>query len=98
MNEIYVDRAGMELRLNTLVERVDAVDAALRKMPAMPDGGIASSMISFIAGAGAEAAGLGANTARLLGAVASDVVDDLTATDTRIAEELREMEKGLDAS
>lgn len=98
MSEIYVDRPGMELRLNTVLERVDAVDAAVGKMPAAPDGGIASSLIAFIGGAGAEATVLAADTARLLSAVALDVVEDLSATDSRIAEELREMEKDLEAS
>lgn len=98
MSEIYLDRTGMELRLNTVVDRIDEVDAALGKMPAVPDGGIASSMMAFIASAGAEAAGLAANTARLLSAVAMDVLEDMSATDTRIAQELREMEKDLEAS
>ncbi|GAA1318468.1 hypothetical protein ACFSWE_07315 [Leucobacter albus] len=97
MTEIYVDRDGMERRLGTVLERVDAADRALGKMPAAPDGGIATSLIAFIAGAGAEAAVISADLARLLSAVTIDVVDDMAATDSQIAAELRDMEQDLES-
>ena len=95
---ISLDRDGMERRLVDVVTRVDAADSAIGKLPPNPDAGIASAFVSFITSAGAEAAGLAADLPRVLCGVAQEVIEDLANTDHEIAEQLREVEKELDAS
>lgn len=96
MTHIYLDRESMERRLADVTERVDAADAVIGRMADTPDAGIAASLVAFIASAGAEAAGLAADTARALSAIATDVIEDMSNTDSMIAEQLREVEQGLD--
>ncbi|WP_449283328.1 hypothetical protein [Leucobacter sp.] len=96
MTHIYLDRESMERRLADVIERVDAADTAIGGMPDTPDAGIATSLVAFIASAGAEASGLAADTARALSAIAIDVIDDMSNTDSMIAEQLREVERELD--
>lgn len=95
MTEIYLDRYNMERRLGEVLERVDALDSAVGKLPDAPDGGIATSFITFIASAGAEASGLAADTARALSAIAIDVIEDLSNTDAEIAAQLKQLEVEL---
>lgn len=96
MNDILVDRVGMENRLKQLTERMDEADSVRERLPDAPDAGIATSLIAFIASAGAEAGGLAVDTARLLNAVTLEVMDDLDATDSQVAEELRDLEQEIE--
>lgn len=96
MTDIYVDREGLEIRLQEVVARIDESDASLADLPPTPDGGIASSLIALIASAGAEAAGVANDATRALAAITTDVLNDLTLTNEEMAEEIRDIEEELD--
>lgn len=95
MTEISLDRDGAELILKKLEETASAIDGPLQALPAMPDGGLASSLIALITRTGAEAAGVVASSYHAFHAVATDVLDDMSLTEQDIAEELREFEAGF---
>lgn len=95
MTEISLDRDGAELILDKLEEAADAIDSPLQSLPAMPDGGIASSLIALITRTGAEATGVVAASYHSFHAVAVDVLDDMGLTEQDIAKELRDFEAGF---
>ncbi|MFV0427034.1 MAG: hypothetical protein ACK5KU_08365 [Beutenbergiaceae bacterium] len=95
MTGIYLDREGMEYRLEKLLAVVDSADEAIGELPDAPDGGIATSTIAFMVSVAAEAAGLFADTTRALGVISLDVVADISNTDAAVAEEFRRMEEEL---
>lgn len=96
MNDIIVDRVGMGILVDRLTEFIDEADTLRRGMPEAPDGGTATSLIAFIASAGAEAGGLAVDTTHLLSAVTLDAMDDMNATDEQVAAELRELEQEVE--
>jgi hypothetical protein len=96
VTEIYVDRDNMSARIAELIARVDETEKALGDRPAMPDGGIASAMIGFIAQSGIEAVGLSDDLMRALGAVAEDVLADITLTDAEMGDQLGEFRDELE--
>lgn len=96
MNDIIVDREGMANLLVRLTERMDEADTVRAGLPEAPDAGIATSLIAFVASAGAEAGGLAVDTSRLLSAVTLEVMDDLNATDSEVAEEFRDLEQEIE--
>jgi len=93
---IYMDRDNMERRMGDVVDRVDDLDAALTDMPAAVDGGAASALLGFIAAAGAEAANEYAGAVRLIGAITVDVMQNMSDTETEIADELSRLESELE--
>lgn len=93
---IYIDRDNMQDRLAEVVERVDALDAALADRPPAADGGAASALIGLIAAAGVEAANEYAGGVRLLGAITVDVLSDAFAAEQQRTDELARLEERLD--
>lgn len=92
---IYVDRENMTRRMGLVVDEVDRVDDSLASLPGAADGGAASALIGFIAGAAAEAANEYAGAVRLVGAVTDSVLDDVRATKEQIQSEISQLEEGL---
>jgi hypothetical protein len=92
---IYVDRENMTRRVGLVIDEVDRVDDALASLPGAADGGAASALIGFIAGAAAEAANEYAGAVRLVGAVTDSVLDDVRATEEQIQSEIAQLEEGL---
>ncbi|KQM40444.1 MULTISPECIES: hypothetical protein [Microbacterium] len=92
---IYVDRDNMVRRMGLVVDEVDRLDAALASLPPAADGGAASALIGFIAGAAAEAANEYAGAVRLVGAVTESVLDDVQATEDQMQSEISRLEEGL---
>jgi len=96
MTEMHLDRFSMERRLTELAEKADDLNAVLDAMPGVPDGGEASALITFIATAGAEAAGVVADTHHALIAVTKDVLADLHLTEDQILEHIRDLETEIE--
>lgn len=95
MTEISLDRDGAEHILDKLEDSATAIDGPLQELPAMPDGGIASTLIALITRTGVEAAGVVAASYHSFHAVAIDVLDDMSLTEQDIAKELRDFEAGF---
>lgn len=96
VTEISVDRVMMDLLLDRLIEKTDALDSSLSRLPAAPDGGIASALITFLTTASTEASGLVADGNRALDAVARDVLDNFAINDASGADELQEFTDELE--
>lgn len=95
MTEISLDREGAEHILSKLEEAASGLDSPLQSIPAMPDGGMASSLIALITRTGVEAAGVVAASYHSFHTVAIDVLDDMSLTEQDIATELRDFEAGF---
>lgn len=95
MTEISLDRDGAEHVLKKLEDTATAIDGPIQALPAMPDGGLASSLIALITRTGAEAAGVVAASYHSFHAVATDVLDDMSLTEQDIAKELSDFEAGF---
>ncbi|WP_150951558.1 hypothetical protein [Microbacterium testaceum] len=93
---IYVDRDNMTRRMGLIVDELDGIDEALASVPAAADGGAASALIGFIAGAAAEAANEYSGAVRLVGAVTDSVLDDVQATEEQVLSEISHLEEGLE--
>lgn len=97
MNDpIYVDRDNMTRRVGLVVYEIERLDGALTSIPTAADGGAASALIGFIAGAAAEAANEYSGAVRLVGAVTDSVLDDIAATEEQVLSEISHLEEGLD--
>ena len=92
---IFVDRVNMTRRMGLVVDELDRVDEALASIPGAADGGAASALIGFIAGAAAEAANEYAGAVRLVAAVTDSVLDDVEATEQQTEDEISRLEEGL---
>ncbi|WP_136587781.1 hypothetical protein [Microbacterium hydrothermale] len=92
---IFVDRVNMTRRMGLVVDELDSVDEALASIPGAADGGAASALIGFIAGAAAEAANEYAGAVRLVAAVTDSVLDDVEATEQQTEDEISRLEEGL---
>jgi len=93
---IYIDRDNMTRRMGLVVDEVDRLDAALASLPPASNGGAASALIGFIAGAAAEAANEYAGAVRLVGAVTESVLDDVQATEDHMQSDISRLEEGLE--
>lgn len=93
---IYVDRENMIRRMDSVVAEVDGLDDALGTIPPATDGGAASALIGFIAGAAAEAANEYSGAVRLIGAVTVSVLDDVQAAEEQMVSEISSLEESLD--
>ncbi|MEZ3156528.1 hypothetical protein AB1K56_06295 [Microbacterium sp. BWR-S6Y] len=92
---IFVDRVNMTRRMGLVVDELDRVDDALASIPGAADGGAASALIGFIAGAAGEAANEYAGAVRLVAAVTDSVLDDVEATEQQTEDEISRLEEGL---
>lgn len=92
---IFVDRVNMTRRMGLVVDELDRVDEALASIPGAADGGAASALIGFIAGAAGEAANEYAAAVRLVAAVTDSVLDDVEATEQQTEDEISRLEEGL---
>ncbi|GAB3604698.1 hypothetical protein GCM10027413_01070 [Conyzicola nivalis] len=96
MSDIYVDRTNMERLMTLQEEDADSNYTGLGAMPAAVDAGAATALIAFLATGAAEAAGIMADTHRVLAAITTAVVEDVTLTEEQIQEDLGLIGKGLD--
>ena len=92
----YVDRVNMERRMGDVVALVDGLDAALADMPGAADGGAATALISFIAEGGAEAANEYAGAVRLIGAITSDVMRNISTFEDEVTDDLSNLQAELE--
>jgi formiminotetrahydrofolate cyclodeaminase len=95
-DDIYIDRDNVRGRMTEVVQRVDALDDALRDRPPAADGGAASALIGLIAAAGVEAANEYSGAVRLLSAITDDVLDDAFASEQQRTRELARLEARLE--
>jgi hypothetical protein len=94
--EIYIDRVNVQRRMGEIVALVDELDTALGDIPGAADGGAASAMIGFIASAGAEAANEFGGAVRLIDAITTDVLTDVSLTEEEITDQLTDLESELE--
>lgn len=96
MSHIQIAAEPLETSFDRQDELTDTLDRVLNDFPPPIDGGEASEMIAVLFQAAIEGMSNLADTHRALIAVARDVCEDLTVTDSQAAQELRDLERSFE--
>lgn len=96
MSDIQIAAEPLERAFDRQDELTEDLDRVLNGFPSAVDGGEASEMIAVLFQAAIEGMANLADTHRALIAVARDVCEDLTLTDSEAAQELRDLKQSFE--
>lgn len=96
MSGVQISGEPLEEAFDQQDELTDSLDEVLNDFPGPIDGGAAAREIAVLFQAAIEGMSNLADTHRALIAVARDVCQDLTLTDTQAADQLREIKQGFE--